>query len=93
MADIEYHVASFVVSTGPEHSNQVAEYINSLPGLEVHAGEQGKLIVTAEARNVRELADVVNDLEQVDFVIAVAPVYHEYESAEETVASKEGAEQ
>ena len=93
MADNEYHVASFVVSTRPEHSNQVAEYINSLPGLEVHAGEQGKLIVTAEARNVRELADVVNDLEQVDSVIAVAPVYHEYESAEETAASTEGAEQ
>lgn len=86
MADNEYHVASFVISTKAEHSNQVAEHINSLPGLEVHAGEQGKLIVTAEARDVRELADVVNDLEQVDSVIAVAPVYHEYESAEESAA-------
>lgn len=83
MAEGEYHVASFVVSTKPEHAEQVTEHINSMPGLEVHAGQSGKLVVTAEAQNVRELADVVGTLEQVDSVIAVAPVYHEYARAEQ----------
>jgi nitrate reductase NapAB chaperone NapD len=48
--------------------------------------EKGKLIVTAEARDVRELADVMGSLEQVNSVIAVAPVYHEYAGAEESAA-------
>ena len=86
MADNEYHVASFVVSTRPENAIQVAEDINSMPGLEVHAEEKGKLIVTAEARDVRQLADVVGSLEQVNSVIAVAPIYHEYAGAEESAA-------
>lgn len=87
MADGEYHVASFVVSTHPQHAADVAKHINSMPGLEVHAAEQGKLVVTAEARNVRELAEFTTELEQVDSVIAVAPVYHEYTDAEQIAGS------
>jgi nitrate reductase NapD len=83
MAKSEYHVASFVVSTKPEHADRVTGHINSMPGLEVHAGNSGKLVVTAEAQNVRQLADVMGELEQVDSVIAVAPVYHEYAGAEQ----------
>ena len=83
MAEAEYHVASFVVSTKPEHVDQVTEHINSMPGLEVHAEESGKLVVTAEAEDVRVLADVMTALQQVDSIIAVAPVYHEYAGAEQ----------
>jgi nitrate reductase NapD len=88
MAEGEYHVASYVVSTRPEHAPEVAKHINTMPGLEVHAEEKGKLIVTAEARDVRELADIMGSLEQVDSIIAVAPVYHEYTGAEESAALK-----
>jgi len=49
-----------------------------LPGLEVHVEEQGKLVVTAEADNVRELADITSTLEAISSVFGVAPVYHEY---------------
>lgn len=86
MADSEYHVASYVVSAQPEHAAQVAEHINSMTGLEVHAVQKGKLIVTAEARDTRELAEIMGSLEQVDSVIAVAPVYHEYTDAEDSAA-------
>jgi len=86
VADSEYHVASYVVSARSEHAIEVAEDINSMPGLEVHAEQKGKLIVTAEARDVRELAEITSRLEQVDSVIAVAPVYHEYAGAEESAA-------
>jgi len=79
----EYHVASYVISTRPEHAKQVAAHIAAMPGLEVHAAQEGKLVVTAEADNVRQLADIAGDLGQVDSVIAVAPVYHEYSAAED----------
>ena len=65
---------------------KIAAHINSMPGLEVHAEQQGKLVVTAEARDVRELADLVGTLEQVESVIAVAPVYHEYENSDGSAA-------
>jgi len=80
MADNEYHVASYVVNTRPEDGGRVSERINAVPGLEVHVEQQGKLVVTAEARNVRELADFATSLADVGGVISVAPVYHEYES-------------
>jgi len=81
MADSEYHVASYVVNTRPEDGARVAERINRMPGLEVHAEQQGKLVVTAEARNVRELAEFATSLEDLGGVISVAPVYHQYDNA------------
>jgi len=93
MAEGEYHVASFVVSTHPECWSRVAKHINSMRGLEVHVEQQGKLVVTAEAGNVRELAKVVESLEVVDTVITVAPVYHEYSGAEESAAPRTSEDQ
>jgi len=93
MTEREYHVASFVVSTHPKHSAQVARDINAMPGLEVHAEQQGKLVVTAEAHSVGELAELTGSLEQVDSVIVVAPVYHEYAGAERSAASMPHAKQ
>jgi nitrate reductase NapD len=87
MAEGEYHVASFVVSSRPEHAAGVADRIASMPGLEIHASQDGKIVVTAEADDVRKLADLVGELEQVEAVIAVAPVYHEYENASGSSAS------
>lgn len=78
MANNEYHVASYVVSCQPQDGELVSAEIETMPGLEVHAEEQGKLVVTAEAEGVRELADITAKLEAVGAVIAVAPVYHEY---------------
>lgn len=78
MASNEYHVASFVVSCRPENASEVMASIDAMPGLEVHVEEQGKLVVTAEADDVRELADMTAKLEAVSSVFAVAPVYHEY---------------
>lgn len=86
MIDGEYHVASFVVSTRPRHGTEVAAHINSLAGLEVHAEEHGKLIVTAEARHIRDLEALAASLEAIKYVIAVAPVYHEYAGAAESAA-------
>jgi len=86
MAEREYHVASFVVSTRLEHGARVAGEIKAMPGLEVHAEQQGKLIVTAEAHSVRELAELAGRLEHVDSVIVVAPVYHEYSGTEISAA-------
>ena len=89
MADDEYHVASYVVSTRDGDAARAARQIDAVPGLEVHGRERGKLVVTAEARSVRELADLADRLAALTYVMAVAPVYHEYSDAEETAADSD----
>ncbi len=86
MAENEYHVSSFVVRVKPQHGPSVSSVIRSIAGLEVHAEEDGKLIVTAEAINVRELANLSTNLQETDKVLSVAPIYHEFSSDEESVA-------
>ena len=78
MTDREYHVASFVVSARPQHVAELADRIEATAGLEVHAQARSKLIVTAEAGNVRELADMAAGLEELEHALTVAPAYHEY---------------
>ena len=78
MAEAEYHVGSFVVRTRPEDAAMATARLNDLDGIEVHAEENGRLIVTAEADNVRHLAELAASLEDVESVLAVAPIYHEF---------------
>ena len=80
MAETEYHVASFVVRTRPENAALLIEQVQAIAGLEVHAEQDGKLVVTAEAADRHALADVTAQIEQIKSVITVSPVYHEYSS-------------
>jgi nitrate reductase NapD len=86
MSDSEYHVSSYVVRVKPQDGHFVSNIIAAIAGLEVHAEEDGKLIVTAEAGNVRELADLSRVLEETEKVVSVAPIYHEFASDEESTA-------
>ena len=79
----EYHVASFVVYARPEQADSVVAHVNDLPGMEVHASESGKLVVTAESDHLGRLADQVSELHTVPGVVSVAPVYHEVDTQPE----------
>jgi periplasmic nitrate reductase NapD len=93
MAEHEYHVSSFVVRVRPQDGPPVSDAIRSIAGLEVHVEEDGKLIVTAEAGNVRELAKLSSALEETDKVISVAPIYHEFLSNGESAIPGQADEQ
>ena len=82
MADAEYHVASFVVHAKPAKTGDVAQSLVSIDGVEVHAENEGKLVVTAEADNVRRLADLTESIQKLPDVVVVAPVYHEFTDTE-----------
>ena len=62
MADTEYHVASYVITTRVENADAVAAQIDALANMEVHASENGKLVVTAEAASQGQLADMAQCL-------------------------------
>ncbi len=56
----------------------MTDVIQAVPGLEVHAEDGGKLIVTAEGDTVSDLAKLSAILEETDKVVSVAPIYHEF---------------
>jgi len=87
MAEDEYHVSSYFVRVKPQDGPAVADVIQSVTGLEVHVEEEGKLIVTAEAGNVSDLAKLSAVLEETDKVMSVAPIYHEFSSDGESTTS------
>ncbi len=80
MTEAEYHVASFVVYARPGEGAQAASRLAEQDGIEVHAEDGGRIVVTAEADNVRRLAEMAASLEDHDCVVSVAPVYHEFSS-------------
>ena len=50
MAEGEYHIASYVVSTRPEHEDEVAARIDGIAGCEVHARSDGRFALHADGR-------------------------------------------
>ncbi|WP_048694772.1 chaperone NapD [Catenovulum maritimum] len=75
----EYHVASFIVRTQQENLVTVIDSCNQIHGCEVHGHDgQAKIIVTLEAANHKEIANLSDQLAAVKQVIDISPVYHEY---------------
>jgi nitrate reductase NapD len=71
------HVASLIVRARPELADAVAERITTLPGVEVHANEHGKIIVVLEAASERALADQMESLREQPDVLMVSLVFHQ----------------
>jgi nitrate reductase NapD len=73
----ELHIASFIVRTRADDAADVAHRIAAIEGAEVHAVEDGKIIVVVEASGERELADRMDDLRGLPEVLMVNLVYHQ----------------
>lgn len=73
----ELHIASFIVRTRAEAATDVAQRIAAIEGAEIHAVEDGKIIVVVEAPGERELADRMEDLRGLPEVLMVNLVYHQ----------------
>jgi nitrate reductase NapD len=73
----ELHIASFIVRTRAEAAADVATRIATLEGAEIHAVEDGKIIVVVEAPSERRLADRMDELRALPEVLMVNLVYHQ----------------
>jgi nitrate reductase NapD len=77
------HIASVIVRVRPEQAAEVAARIAAMPGHEVHAVADGKIIVVIEAGAERALADRMDDLRHQPDVMLVSLVYHEVDHDQE----------
>lgn len=75
------HVASVIVRTRAEIASAFAQKIAAMPDTEVHAVQDGKIIVVMEAASERELADRIEDLRHDPWVLFVNLVFHQVDDA------------
>lgn len=79
MLDQECHIASVVVLAQPDCAADLASIIASLAGVDVPVvGANGKLIITIEAADERQLLTQIDTIRDLDGVHAATLVYHQY---------------
>ncbi len=80
----EWHVASIIVHTQPIALNTTRNWLEGLPGAEIHASsDQGKLVVVLESLTAQSILDVIDQASAHPGVLNAALVYHEVLPPEE----------
>ena len=76
----ELHIVGLVVTAPPRGETALGEAIAQLPGSTVHAAQQGRLVVTIEAADTREMGRRMDAIRELPGVVSVLPVYQHCES-------------
>ncbi|MFC3119201.1 chaperone NapD [Jhaorihella thermophila] len=78
------NICGCLVHTVPARMAEVVEAINATDGAEVHAQEDGRIVVTVEDTDGRLASEIIMDLHQIPGVITVTLTYHHFEELDET---------
>lgn len=74
----EYSVSGLVVHTRPDSTASVSDNLNAMQGVEVHAMNEGKLVVTVEELpGEKSMIQSITDINNTAGVINAALVYSE----------------
>ena len=76
------NISGVIVYAASENADLVEQSLNAISGVEVHAVEDGKLVVTVEHENINALADQVTQFHDIAGVMSVAMVYQHNENLE-----------
>ena len=72
------HIASVMAQVRPDCMSAVRAWLNTQPGVEVHAeNEQGKLVLVIETENERSILNLLDEFVAQPGAISAALVYHE----------------
>lgn len=77
----EVHIASVVVYVLPADRTSVRSCIEAVPGADVHAEADGKLIVTLETESTKKTLDIMDAIRALPGVVDVVLVYQHAELA------------
>ena len=76
----EYHVCGMLLMTRPEHGPVVARALRRMAGVELHASDHGRMVVTVEGNAYRACADTITELTTLDGVASSSLVYHQIDT-------------
>ncbi|PSL18273.1 chaperone NapD [Shimia abyssi] len=73
------NICGCLVQTMPDMTQQVIDAINSTEGGEVHAHEDGRVVVTVEDTSDKRASEQIMDMHQIPGVLTVTLTYHHFE--------------
>ncbi len=76
------NISGVIVYAAPDQADKVERNLVAIDGVEVHAAEDSKLVVTVEHKNINALADRVMKFQDMAGVMSVAMVYQHNEDLE-----------
>lgn len=79
----ELHISSLVVHARPEAVERIRPAVARLPGVEIHAEANGKMVVTLETESEAAILDTLNAIGLLDGVLAATLVFHHVEEPTE----------
>jgi nitrate reductase NapD len=76
----EYHICGLLLMSRPELAPKIEQVLAARPGVELHASEHGRMVVTVEGRDYSDCADAMNELATLDGVASSSLVYHQIDT-------------
>jgi nitrate reductase NapD len=90
MSPDEVHISSLIVQAMPDTMPAVTASVSAMPGLEIHAVSEGKMVVVLETADEGEIVARLSEINLLDGVMSVNLVYHQVDQAEESAETGEG---
>jgi periplasmic nitrate reductase NapD len=90
MLPAEVHISSLIVQAMPDTMPAVTASVSAMPGLEIHAVSEGKMVVVLETADEGEIVARLSEINLLDGVMSVNLVYHQVDQAEESAETGEG---
>ena len=76
----EYHVCGVLLMSRPDKAAMVEQSLAVMPGVELHANDKGRMVVTVEGSDYGHCADTMNELATLDGVASSSLVYHQIDN-------------
>ena len=78
-------ICGVLVHAKTDLATRISTQLQTMPGVEIHAKEQGRLVVTVSSEHDAKAADAILDMQRLDGVLSAALVYH-YSDMQESQA-------
>ena len=80
----EYHVSSAVVVALPARREEIGRTLAAFPGVEVHASDGSRIVVTIEGPSSGFLGETLTNISTLDGVISANMVFEHVDEGEDT---------
>ena len=76
----DYHVCGLLLMSRPESAAKVEQALKGMDGVQLHANEGGRMVVTIEGSEYRACADLMTELATLKGVASSSLVYHQIDT-------------
>jgi|LGVF01.1.fsa_nt_gb periplasmic nitrate reductase NapD len=83
-----FNICGMVVRSRDNRIDDVRTSLLAIPGVEVHAAESGRMVVTVEDENPGHVAETVQNIQFLDGVVSASLVY-QYSDQQDTQQESE----